>query len=624
VWIFFLILKLSKIGSMALDNVDIAEPSRMDKTQTKLLKKWLKTTDLLTIIEIIAENIKAFKQVYSKGALELCGKIYLTNQDSYGRASPDKSMEIKISVTEFQSKDSIILVISDITQRDMISRLEGVNDYKINLLASFSHELRTPLNANLNLLETAIDHKEMSNELRKSYILPALRSAKLLFYIISDILDYSQMSLNKISVKVTNFSLRNLIYQIADLFRMQATQKGLKLNVKLNEEGEITNDPARISQILVTLVSNAVKFTYTGSITIQTIRQENSIVISVSDSGIGIHDKGANKLQQILQGSDKLEKITDESTGCNLGLTVASKLAFLISPNKATGLSFHRHASGGTTFYFKVEDRKLQNQRSLIDMSLSVNTIIRSNTERGDEFTRQRTVQTNSIIGGVLNEGTMLTLPEEGIADFIENIDYDGGGMFKNALKPVQKVDTNVDTRKTNSTAMSQRTTEKEVSYKDVLKYTYSKQRSMFAGNGNCKCDEILVVDDDPFNILAAQKLMEAQGIKSMCAYHGKQAIEIIENKKRCGDTCRIFRMILMDCNMPVMDGYECTKYLKAKMETEELPKIPIIACTSFVTHFDAQACFNCGMDDYTTKPLSKEKFMSICYKWIKKRSLPE
>lgn len=595
----------------------------------KLMKKWLKSTDLLAVIELIADNIKAFKSVYAKGCLELCGKIFMHNQENshhhHHQQIADKSMEIKISVTRLQSKDSIILVISDITQRDLISRLEGVNEYKINLLASFSHELRTPLNANLNLLETGIEHKDMTNDLKKNYILPALRSAKLLFYMISDILDYSQMSLNKISVKVTTFSLRALIYQIADLFRMQATQKGLKLNVKINDEGDIKNDPARIAQIMVTLVSNAVKFTYSGSISIETNRHENGIVISVSDTGIGIHDKAAQKLQGLLQGADKLEKITDESTGSNLGLTVASKLAFLVSPHKATGLSFHRHASGGTTFFFKVEDRKLLNQKSIIDMSLSVcgtTTLARSNTERPDELLAiKKSGTSNSIIGAanIQNEGTMLTLPEEGGAELIDNIDYDGGGIFKLGLQTDKSFD---NKRNTNSTNHSNRITEKDVSYKDVLRYSYSKQRSQMIGN--CKCEEILVVDDDAFNILAAQKLMESQGIKSLAAYHGKQAIELIEKKQRCGDTCRIFKMILMDCNMPVMDGYECTKFLKAKMENGEIPRIPIIACTSFVTHFDAQACFECGMDDYTTKPLSKEKFSSICYKWIKRRSLPE
>src|SRR6185369_10847183 len=108
-------------------------------------------------------------------------------------------------------------------------RLEGVNEYKINLLASFSHEIRTPLNANLNFLETSMDSADMTDGLKSNYILPAFRSAKLLSFIISDILDYSQLCLNKISLRVNGFNLRILVSQAVDLFRMQIHDKGLSI-----------------------------------------------------------------------------------------------------------------------------------------------------------------------------------------------------------------------------------------------------------------------------------------------------------------------------------------------------------------------------------------------------------
>ncbi len=136
-----------------------------------------------------------------------------------------------------------------------------------------------------------------------------------------------------------------------------------------------------------------------------------------------------------------------------------------------------------------------------------------------------------------------------------------------------------------------------------------------------CSCNSILIVDDDSFNVLAAQKLFTALGLHCMTAFHGKQAIEIIESKNRCSDACHLFKFILMDCNMPVMDGYETTLYLKAEAMNQNLPNIPIVGCTAFVTHFDAVKCFDSGMDDYVTKPLSTEKITRILEKWNRNRS---
>jgi signal transduction histidine kinase len=214
------------------------------------LKKIFKSQNLLTVLELIAHNIKQFKAFYPKGCLEITGRINGENNDSLpvreGSLS-DRSMQIKISVTRFQKQDCIILVISDQTQRDLISRLEGVNEYKINLLASFSHEIRTPLNANLNFLETSMDHNDMTDSLKSNHILPAFRSAKLLSFIISDILDYSQLCLNKISLKVNGFNLRTLVNQAVDLFRMQIFDKGLKVMNKVVDDMEIKNDAQRVS-----------------------------------------------------------------------------------------------------------------------------------------------------------------------------------------------------------------------------------------------------------------------------------------------------------------------------------------------------------------------------------------
>jgi CheY-like chemotaxis protein len=131
-----------------------------------------------------------------------------------------------------------------------------------------------------------------------------------------------------------------------------------------------------------------------------------------------------------------------------------------------------------------------------------------------------------------------------------------------------------------------------------------------------CSCNEVLLVDDEAFNLLCATKLFEAFSIPTQKAFNGKEAIEMIESKRKCCDDCKLFNFIVMDCNMPVMNGYDTTIYLKRKIKSLELPDIKIVGCTAFVTTFDAQECYNCGMDDYVPKPLSKDKVNDMLKKW--------
>ena len=117
------------------------------------MRKWFASINFRQLIESITPHLKRFHQIFKKEHITFYGSQKVEKDGKENMAL----LEIKVSVLKFQEKDSLIIVITDITQRDMVSRLEGVNEYKINLLASFSHELRTPLNGNLKFLETAIE-----------------------------------------------------------------------------------------------------------------------------------------------------------------------------------------------------------------------------------------------------------------------------------------------------------------------------------------------------------------------------------------------------------------------------------------------------------------------------------
>ena len=134
-------------------------------------------------------------------------------------------------------------------------------------------------------------------------------------------------------------------------------------------------------------------------------------------------------------------------------------------------------------------------------------------------------------------------------------------------------------------------------------------------------CESILIVDDDPFNLLSAEVIIKKCGYSSLKAFDGKQAIEIVQEKNniaKCNENCKKILLILMDYNMPVMDGIEATRILKEKMERRLIPEIPIIACSAFCAKDDLINCFEAGMNDHVSKPINIEALKLIFSKWIK------
>jgi len=613
----------------------------------KKLKSLLQNYSLFQLIELIAKNTQAFHEYYDKSSLTIAGKIIHEAASSYSyslnlfnrssllqdprREVQHRTIEVKISPTCLRGQQALILIVSEKLQGKLLGSVQSVSEYKVNLLASFSHELRTPLNGNLNFLQAAIQRSDVSEELKKEYLSPALVSAKLLFYMINDILDYSQFGLNKISLSIKRIKARTLLQEVAELFRMQAAMKNLKVHIELLEDLEIASDYTRLSQVLVNLLSNALKFTYEGSITVGVCRINDAppkcFKVFVKDTGIGMSEMQRKKVKKILKG-ENTEKVGSQSVGFNLGLTTAGRLATLLGPEKNKGITVEQEKKG-TKFSFVLESKAVaKNQKSLIDLTLSEivekpespddntkRSFNRANTAfnspvKGEDYSpimAKKVVSSNLVEGKRVDQEStnseilMITAPDEALAERVDLYD------LSNTILKLKTSNKKANTEMQN---FAKRITTRYGSM--------SMKESVKTG---CTCNSILIVDDDSFNVLAAQKLFTALGLNCMSAFHGKQAIEIIESKARCSDACHLFKFILMDCNMPVMDGYETTQYLKAEALNQNLPNIPIVGCTAFVTHFDAVKCFDSGMDDYVTKPLSAEKITRILEKWNRNRS---
>jgi len=280
-------------------------------------------------------------------------------------------------------------------------------------------------------------------------------------------------------------------------------------------------------------------------------------------------------------------------------VNIAHLLARLLGPPAFSGLNFESIYKKGTKFYFLVQEAKLSDTPGNLDVNL---------TSHSSFVGRNPTLRYS-----------------RSVADYGKNVE---GYHFKlcsiaNLNGPVRDskpLDMNMEIQglpeEHNSTEL----------YDYGQKYLRQPQirNLMVKGSGSsasdvegCGCNHILIVDDDAFNHKAMEYIFKASKFKLIAAFNGQDAIEKVDNKSPCGKYCKRFRMIFMDCNMPVMDGYEATKQLKLKMEIGSIPRIPIVACTAYVTNFDANKCLQSGMDDYLSKPVSKDRINETLSKWV-------
>ena len=310
-------------------------------------------------------NVIKLKNLQEGQFLIYNGKLKIENQQQ------DKSIEVKISFVQHYENDYIVLIFRDTTQRDLLLTLEETNRYKDQLLASVSHELRAPLNGNINLIEGAVNSPKIPEDVKESLLTPALRCSKFLLHIINDILDMSQIKQKKLRLGFNSADLKETLTSAAQLVEFQAKKKGIELQVDLdpNLPRDFCTDHLRLSQIVLNLLSNGIKFTREGMIKLTTmpINGGSWVKIMVEDSGIGISHENLKKLFVNYTHIEFEERQISNPTGVGLGLNIASNLVELLAPKDHPNLSVVSNVNQGSTFTFFIEnkERMLEGQREI-------------------------------------------------------------------------------------------------------------------------------------------------------------------------------------------------------------------------------------------------------------------
>ena len=542
----------------------------------------------------------------------------------------------KIFLLMWDDVEAVALVLDDITKQKTISELRIADKNKDLVIAMVSHELRTPLNAMLGLIDII---KKM---LKQAAILPYINACRnngvLLLSLVNSILDLSQIKNNKLKLIFSRVYIGNLLTEIKSLFEYFCVLKKLYLNIEIDPKipKSIITDRNRLSQIIINLLGNAFKFTFEGGITLK-VELDNPaadsltrLKFSVNDTGIGIKKEDQDKLFRLFGRLEHEDKRINTS-GVGLGLTISNTLVLLLSSQEGPGIQVQSEENKGSSFSFFIHDKakEVPTSQQITDESLGDLSSTSLEEDRNASVTNKMSAYTLNYLENFTRninsqnyESKIGSSPEAGATHHkasapgptdphysIGSITSEDAILLKNQMTNRRKNSNLEIIQDIDSSGKDSSPTAKNL----------AKRKSSYAGSSMSKNKPwCLIVDDNPFNLMVASHLMEDRGYRIKTALNGKEAIEKVTQHEEGGQT---FRVILMDCQMPVMDGYEATRILRMMMNGKEINECPILALTANTRDEDHEKlCLEVGMSGSINKPLQPDELEKMLKKFDESR----
>ncbi|HNW26281.1 MAG TPA: response regulator, partial [Candidatus Gastranaerophilaceae bacterium] len=615
--------------------LEIMEVERQDfigKTDYEIFSK--ETADILTEQDEIVKTTKQLKVSENWHTTKTGKSILLT----------------KFRVPLFDINNQVIGILInaiDVTQKHNEQEqleiakeaAENATKMKSNFLANMSHEIRTPLNGVLGFLQLLEDTDP--TEEQKEFITDAQKSSDILLNIINEILDFSKIEAGKLKIDNISFDIRSLVEDITVINIPNACQKRVDINSLICSDvpQRVFGDPGRVKQILNNLVGNAIKFTEKGEVAIYVNMESETdeevfINFKIKDTGIGIEKEKLEMIFETFTQAD--ESTTRKYGGTGLGLAISQKLASLMGG----GINVESVLGEGSTFSVSIKfkkDKEAESEAHNLIKSIENETVLIVENKCTDlRIIKYYLNEANCFVKEVRNSNEVLSLindENQNISAIIIDYEMEASGeiSLSNIIKSNEK---SKDIPLILYTSVAQKgdaLSAKEKGFAGYISKPIKKQEliesiALAINNKGAQIKnelitkhlvkenkfnlktKILMVEDTELNCKFVTKVLNNSGLNCDVAYNGQEAIEAYKTKK--------YDLILMDCQMPIMDGYEASEKIR-ELEVGTNSHIPIIALTANAMQHDREKCFRAGMDDYITKPVKTQELLSLIGKYV-------